>query len=451
MWLLCDAFATLTRIFTFSPVGVAMGRRLFALFGLSVVAATSAWAREAGGISAGDTAWMLTSTALVLLMTPGLALFYGGMVRHKNVLGTIMHSVFAMGLVGVQWIILGYSLAFSEGTGFVGGIRHLFLNGVGLEPSGTIPHLAFMAFQGMFAIITPALITGAFAERMKFRAYVLFVLLWATLVYDPICHWVWGPGGWLLNLGALDFAGGTVVHMSSGFSALVAAILIGKRIGYPKDLMLPNSLVWTVLGAGMLWFGWFGFNGGSALSSGATATLAFVTTQIAAAAASLAWAFVERLRTGKVTVLGVASGMVAGLVVVTPASGFVSPMSALVIGLLASAVCYWAVVFKARLGYDDSLDVFGVHGVGGTLGALLTGVFASVAWNAAGKDGLLYGNLHQFLVQALSVAATAVYAAAVTWIILKVLNWTVGIRVSDAEEREGLDTSQHGERGYHLM
>lgn len=425
-----------------------MGRRLGVLFGVALFAASCAYAGEASGIDKGDTAWMLTSTAFVLFMVPGLALFYGGMVRHKNVLGTIMHSVFAMGLIGVQWIIIGYSLAFSEGNPFVGGLRYLFLRDVGLEASGSIPHLLFMAFQGMFAIITPALITGAFAERMKFRAYVLFMLLWATLVYDPIAHWVWGPGGWLFEMGALDFAGGTVVHMSSGFSALVAAILIGRRIGYPTELMLPNSLIWTVLGAGMLWFGWFGFNGGSALASGQTATLAFVTTQIAAGAASLSWALAERMRTGKTTVLGVASGMVAGLVAITPASGFVGPMSGLLIGLIAGAICYGAIVFKTRRGYDDSLDVFGVHGVGGTLGALLTGVFASAVWG--GKDGLLTGNPHQLLVQTISVVGTAVYAVVVTWIILKVLDATVGIRVSESEEREGLDTSQHGETGYHI-
>jgi len=393
---------------------------------------------------------MLTSAALVLLMTPGLALFYGGMVRRKNVLGTIMHSFFAMALVGVQWVLLGYSLAFAKGTSFVGGLGYLFLNGVGLEPLGTIPHLAFMIYQGMFAIITPALMTGAFAERMKFRSYVIFTLVWATVVYDPIAHWVWASDGWLYKLGALDFAGGTVVHMSSGFSALVAAVIIGRRLGHPHELMLPNSLIWTVLGAALLWFGWFGFNGGSALASGRTATLAFVTTQIAAAGAALAWALSERLRTGKVTMLGVASGVIAGLVAITPASGFVGPMPALVIGFAAGIVCYGAVLLKGRFGYDDALDVFGVHGVGGTLGALLTGVFAATLWNPAGRDGLLAGNAGQLLTQLIGVAATAAYAVIATWVILKVIDFVVGLRVSEAEEREGLDTTQHGESGYNL-
>jgi Amt family ammonium transporter len=427
-----------------------MGRFVLILISLSFAGATSVFAESLNGVDSGDTAWILTSTAMVLLMTPGLALFYGGMVRSKNVLGTIMHSIFAMALVGVHWVVIGYSLSFSAGTSFIGGFDYFLLNGVGLEALGTIPHLAFMAFQGMFAIITPALITGAFAERMKFRAYVLFVLAWTTLVYAPVCHWVWASDGWLFKLGALDFAGGTVVHMTSGFSALVAAVYIGKRVGYPKDMMLPNSLIWTVLGAGMLWFGWFGFNGGSALGSGALATLAFVTTQIAAAAGALGWAVAERIRTGKVTVLGVASGMVAGLVGITPASGFVGPSAALAIGSIAGAVCYLAVCAKSRFGYDDALDVFGVHGVGGTLGALLTGVFASTLWNPNGKDGLLSGNVDQFVVQLISVAVTAAYAIAVTWVILKVLDMSSGIRVSESEEREGLDLTQHGETAYHL-
>ena len=423
-----------------------MHARLFALLLLGLGFASPVWAEDV--ISGADTAWVLTSSALVLLMLPGLALFYGGMVRQKNVLGTIMHSIFIMGLVGIQWVVLGYSLAFSEGNAFVGGLDYLFLNGVGLEANDSIPHLAFMVFQGMFAIITPALITGTFAERIKFGPFVVFTVLWATLIYDPICHWVWGPGGWLGEMGALDFAGGTVVHISSGISALVAAIYIGKRVGYPRELMLPNSLIWTVLGAGLLWFGWFGFNGGSALGANESAVLAFVTTQIAAAGGAVAWALAERFRTGKVTVLGVASGIVAGLVAITPASGFVGPMPALVIGLIAGVVCYLAVVFKTRAGYDDTLDVFGVHGVGGTIGALLTGVFASAAWG--GTDGLLYGNANQFVVQIISVVATMAYAAAVTWIILKIVDVVMGIRISEADEREGLDTSQHGESGYNI-
>jgi len=425
-------------------MGVSMAFRLLFLL-LPFVGATSAFADE---INPGDTAWVLTSSALVLFMIPGLALFYGGMVRSKNVLGTIMHSVFAMSIVGIQWVVIGYSLAFSEGNAFVGGFDYLLLNGVGMEANGTIPHLVFVMFQGMFAIITPALITGAFAERMKFSAYVAFMLAWAVLVYNPVCHWVWGPGGWLGSMGALDFAGGTVVHMTSGFSALVAAVLIGKRLGYPREPMVPNSLIWTVLGAGMLWFGWFGFNGGSALAANASAGLAFTTTQIAATGGALSWAVVEWMRTGKPTVLGVASGIVAGLVAVTPASGFVGPMAALIIGLLAGVVCYAAVLMKGRFGYDDSLDVFGVHGIGGTLGALLTGVFAREMWG--GADGLIAGDLQQFLVQVYSVAATAAYAVIVSYVILKIIDVTIGLRVSNDDERQGLDTTQHGETGYNI-
>ena len=423
-----------------------MGARLILLL-LPLVMATNAAADE---LSAGDTAWVLTSSALVLLMIPGLALFYGGMVRSKNVLGTIMHSVFAMGVVGIQWVVIGYSLSFSEGNWFIGGLDFVFLNNVGMESTGSIPHLAFVMFQGMFAIITPALITGAFAERMKFSAYAVFILAWATLVYNPVAHWVWGPGGWLGadGLGALDFAGGTVVHMTSGFTALVAAIVIGKRLGYPSEPILPNSLVWTVLGAGLLWFGWFGFNGGSALGANSSAALAFATTQIAAAGGAVAWAAAEWFRTGKPTVLGVASGIVAGLVAVTPAAGFVGPMAALVIGLLAGVICYSAVLAKRSFGYDDSLDVFGVHGVGGTLGALLTGVFARGVWGDV--DGLFAGNVDQFLAQVYGVAATAVYAIVVSYILLKVIDLTIGLRVSPEDELRGLDVSQHGETGYNL-
>jgi ammonium transporter, Amt family len=412
---------------------------------LPILGVTPALADE---INSGDTAWVLTSSALVLFMIPGLALFYAGMVRSKNVLGTIMHSVFAMGIVGIQWIVIGYSLAFSEGNAFVGGFEYAFLNGVGMEANGTIPHLVFVMFQGMFAIITPALITGAFAERIKFSAYVVFTLVWSTVVYAPVCHWVWGPGGWLADMGALDFAGGTVVHMTSGFTALVAAVMIGKRIGYPNEPMLPNSLIWTVLGAGMLWFGWFGFNGGSALAADASAGLAFATTQIAAAGGAVSWVLFEWYRSGKPTVLGVASGVVAGLVAVTPASGFVGPMAALIIGLIAGVVCYSAVLLKGRFGYDDSLDVFGIHGVGGTLGALLTGVFAREMWG--GADGLIAGNVDQFLVQVYSVVATAVYAVVVSYIILKLVDLTIGLRISGEDERIGLDTTQHGETGYNI-
>ena len=396
---------------------------------------------------------MLISTALVMLMTPGLALFYGGMVRRKNVLGTVMQSFVALGVVSVQWVLIGYSLAFGPDIGHViGGLQWAGLHGVGLEPNAdyapTVPHELFMIFQMMFAVITPALITGAFAERFKFKTYLVFLVLWSTFVYAPIAHWVWGVGGWIHNLGALDFAGGLVVHISSGVSALVAAIIIGKRRGHSGELMPPHNLTLTLLGAALLWFGWFGFNGGSALGSGALAVSAFVATHLAAAAATLSWLFIEWWHRGKPTVLGAASGAVAGLVAVTPASGFVGPMSAVAIGLLAGMVCYFAVGLKSRLGYDDSLDAVGVHGVGGTLGALATGLFASKAINAAGSDGLFFGNASLLGVQALSVAAAIVYSFIVTWVILKILDATMGVRVKDVEEMEGLDLSQHGETGY---
>ncbi len=396
---------------------------------------------------------MLISTALVMLMTPGLALFYGGMVRRKNVLGTVMQSFVALGVISIQWVLIGYSLAFGPDIGHViGGLQWAGLHGVGLEPNAdyapTVPHELFMIFQMMFAVITPALITGAFAERFKFKTYLVFLVLWSTFVYAPIAHWVWGIGGWIHDLGALDFAGGLVVHISSGVSALVAAIIIGKRRGHSGELMPPHNLTLTLLGAALLWFGWFGFNGGSALGSGALATAAFVATHLAAAAATLSWLFIEWWHRGKPTVLGAASGAVAGLVAITPASGFVGPMSAVVIGLLAGMVCYFAVGLKSKLGYDDSLDAVGVHGVGGTLGALATGLFASKAINAAGSNGLFFGSASLLGVQALSVVAAIVYSFTVTWVILKVLDATMGVRVKDVEEMEGLDLSQHGETGY---
>jgi Amt family ammonium transporter len=404
-------------------------------------------------IDTGDTTWMLVSTALVMLMTPGLALFYGGMVRQKNVLGTIMQSFVALGLVTVQWILIGYSLAFGPDIhGLIGNLQWFGLQGVGMEPNpayaATIPHQAFMMFQMMFAIITPALISGAFAERFKFSTYLVFVLLWSTLVYAPLAHWVWGVGGWLRSLGALDFAGGLVVHISSGVSALAAAIIIGKRKGHGHEHMPPHNLTMTILGATLLWFGWFGFNGGSALASGALATSAFLMTHIAAATATLSWLIVEWKHRGKPTLLGAASGAVAGLVAITPASGFVGPLAALAIGLGAGVVCYFGVNIKNFFGYDDSLDAVGVHGVGGTFGALATGLFASKAINAAGADGAFFGNPSLFLVQLLSVAVAIVYAFSVTWIILKVLDWTMGLRVQQDEEVQGLDLSQHGESGY---
>src|SRR5919109_830980 len=366
-------------------------------------------------IDSGDTAWLLMSSALVLLMTaPGLALFYGGMVRQKNALATIMQSFIIMALISVQWVLWGYSLAFGpDHGGIIGGLDWLGLRGVGLEPgpySDTVPHQAYMLFQLMVAIITPALITGTFAERMKFPAFIVFTLLWATLVYDPLAHWVWGKGGWLGGMGTLDFAGGTVVHISSGISALAAALVIGKRRGFGHEPMPPHSLPFTVVGAALLWFGWFGFNAGSALSAGALATSAFTVTNTAAAAAALSWMFSEWIIRGKPTVLGAASGAVAGLVGITPASGFVGPLAAIIIGAVAGFLCYNACNLKTRLGYDDSLDVVGVHGVGGTWGAIATGLFATKAINAAGADGLVYGNPAQLWNQLVAILATWVLA-----------------------------------------
>ena len=402
-------------------------------------------------IDAGHTAWLLISTALVMLMVPGLALFYGGMVQSKNVLSTFMHSFFALAIVSIQWALFGYSLAFGPSQGgFIGNLDLALLSGLEGQAAGSIPALLFMMFQGMFAIITPALISGAYAERMKFSAYCAFTVLWATLVYDPLAHWVWAPGGWLLEMGALDFAGGTVVHLSSGVSALVCALVIGRRVGQPGSGHPPHNLTMTVLGAGLLWFGWFGFNAGSALSSGALASLALVNTHLAAAAGALAWGLVDGLRLGKVTVLGAASGLVAGLVGITPAAGFVGPMAAIAIGGAAGVVCYGGVLLKSRLGYDDSLDAFGVHGIGGAAGALLTGVFASTAFNASGKDGLLAGNPGLVGTQLLGVGAAAAYAAVVTFVLLKVIDAVIGLRVDGDEEREGLDTVLHGESGYTL-
>jgi Amt family ammonium transporter len=401
-------------------------------------------------INTGDTAWMLVSTALVMLMTPGLALFYGGMVQSRNVLSTFMHSFFALGLISVQWAVIGYSIAFGTSHhGLWGGLDYAFMSGVGVEAHGKIPHLVFFAYQGMFAVITPALISGAYAERMKFSAYCLFTLLWATLVYDPIAHWVWQPEGWLAKRGALDFAGGTVVHLSSGATALVAALVIGKRVGYPKTPRPPHNLTMTMIGAGLLWFGWFGFNAGSALEANGQAAQAMVNTHMAAAAGALAWGLIEHMRLGKVTMLGAASGLVAGLVGITPAAGFVSPMSAIVIGVAAGAVCYGGVLLKQRGGYDDALDAFGVHGVGGALGALLTGVFAAKAWSSP-SDGLLYRGVGTFITQLIGVVAAAAYAVVVSFGLLKLIDATIGLRVTKDEEREGLDAVLHGESGYEM-
>jgi Amt family ammonium transporter len=404
-------------------------------------------------VDAGDTSWVLFSAALVMLMTPGLALFYGGMVRRKNVLGTIMQSFIALAVITVQWVLYGYSLSFGPDIGHViGNLSWIGLSGVGLDPypdyAATIPHQAFMIFQMMFAVITPALITGAIAERFKFKTYLVFLVLWSTFVYDPMAHWVWGIGGWIRNLGALDFAGGLVVHISSGVAALAAAMMVGRRRGYGEEPMPPHNLTMTLLGAALLWFGWFGFNGGSAVASGSLATSAFVVTHISTAAAALSWMIAEWKYRGNPTVLGAASGAVAGLVAITPASGFVGPVSAIIIGLAAGVLCYGAINLKNKFRYDDSLDVVGVHGVGGTWGAIATGLFASKAINAAGADGLFYGNFSLLGVQALSVVSAWIYSFVVTFLILKVLDKTMGLRVNEEHEVNGLDLSQHGESGY---
>lgn len=409
-------------------------------------------------INSGDTAWVLISTALVMLMTaPGLAFFYGGLVRRKNVLATMMQSFFLLCLISIQWILWGYSLSFGPDKGhIIGSLAWFGLNGVGMAPNPdyapTIPHLLFMVYQMMFAVITPALITGAFAERMKFSAYVVFTLLWATFIYDPVCHWVWGSGGWLRNMGALDFAGGTVVHVSSGISALVCALILGKRRGYGREPMPPHNLPLTILGAALLWFGWFGFNAGSALGANELAVWAFIATNTAAAAAALTWMFIEWKAVGKPTILGGATGAVAGLVAITPAAGFVSPISAILIGVIVSCVCYTAVaVIKLKLAYDDSLDAFGVHGVGGTVGALATGLFAQKIINSAGNNGLLFGNYKQLIVQGIGVMATMAYSVIVTIILLKLVDAIIGLRVPDEEEVTGLDITQHEESAYTLL
>ena len=419
-------------------------------------AAAAAPAPAPAKVDSGDTAWVLMSSALVLLMTaPGLALFYGGMVRQKNALGTLMQSFIILALISVQWVLWGYSLAFGpDKGGIIGGLEWVGLSGVGPTPNAdyapTIPHTAFMLFQMMFAVITPALITGAFAERKKFSTFLVFILVWATVVYDPLAHWVWGVGGWLRNLGALDFAGGTVVHISSGVSALAAVLVIGKRRGFGQHPMPPHNLPLTVMGASLLWFGWFGFNAGSALGANALAAHAFTTTNTAAAAAALGWMLTEWSSRGKPTVLGAASGAVAGLVAVTPAAGFVTPMAALVIGALAGILCYTACNLKTRLGYDDSLDVVGVHGVGGTWGAIATGIFATKAVNADGANGLLYGDPGQVWKQIVAVVATIVLGFVTTVVILKVLDAIMGLRVNEEDEMAGLDLSQHSETAYAL-
>ncbi len=398
-------------------------------------------------ISGADTAWMLISTALVLLMTPALAFFYGGLVRSKNSLNTMMMSFVALGAVGLLWAVVAYSLAFSGGNAWLGGLDNALLNGVGVEAKGTIPHLLFMAYQGTFAIITAALISGAVVERMRFGPYVAFILLWTLLVYAPVAHWVWG-GGWLGTRGVLDFAGGTVVHINAGVSALVAALVLGGRKDFGRQAILPHNVPFVLLGAGLLWFGWFGFNGGSALASGELSSLAFVNTFLAPMAALSAWALLDYFRTGHATAVGGATGIVVGLVAITPAAGYVSPISAIALGAIAALPSYFVILFRARTRLDDSLDVFAGHGVGGISGALLTGVFASKAWNAAGNDGLLAGNAAQLGVQALGVGASLLYAGIVTLVILKVLGLVTALRPDARVEGLGMDVTQHGEEAY---
>ncbi|HPB70820.1 MAG: ammonium transporter [Syntrophales bacterium] len=410
-------------------------------------------------MNTGDTAWILMSSVLVLGMTiPGLAFFYGGLVRRKNVLSILMQCFIIVCVISLQWVLFGYSLAFGPdtGCGIIGSLKWAGLHSVGGQPNAdyaaTLPHQVFMIFQAMFAIITPALIIGAFAERMKFSAFLIFTLLWSTLVYDPLAHWVWGSGGWLRGLGALDFAGGIVVHVSSGVSALTLAILLGKRCGYDSRPFRPHNLPYTVLGAALLWFGWFGFNAGSALGANELAANAFVTTHVATAAAGFTWALIEWRHHGAPTVLGVVTGAVAGLVAITPACGFVNAMNAILIGMLVAVFCYVAVVWlKAKLGYDDALDAFGVHGVGGIWGTIATGLFAEKAINAAGANGLFFGNPRQLLVQLLLVVIAPIFAAVMTWILFKVVDGWIGMRVEKQDEIVGLDLTQQSESAYTVI
>jgi len=409
-------------------------------------------------MNSGDTAWVLMSSALVLLMTmPGLAFFYGGLVRRKNVLSILMQCFMILCVISLQWVLFGYSLAFGpDFHGIIGNLSWAGLNGVGAQPNpdyaATIPHSVFMTFQMMFAVITPALIIGAYAERVKFSAFLIFTILWATFVYDPLAHWVWGAGGWLKSLGALDYAGGIVVHVSSGISALVLAVVLGKRVGYNHKPIRPHNLPFTVLGAALLWFGWFGFNAGSALAADGIAANAFVTTNTATAAAGLAWALIEWWHNGSPTVLGVATGAVAGLVAITPACGFVNPMNAMFIGIMVSLVCYIAVaVIKGKVGYDDSLDTFGVHGVGGTVGTIATGIFAEKAVNATGNNGLLFGNMHQLLVQCIMWVVAVVFAVVMTYILYKIVDAVIGMRVEEKNEIVGLDLTQQSEAAYTVI
>jgi ammonium transporter, Amt family len=430
------------------------GVALFAQDAIAQAPAPLTAAPEPPKIDTGDTAWVLMSTALVLLMTaPGLALFYGGMSRSKNALGTVMQSFIVVALISIQWLLWGYSLAFGPDMGgIIGSLEWFGLMGVGLEPNpnyaATIPHQTFMLFQMMFAVITPALITGAYAERVKFSSFILFTLLWATFIYDPLAHWVWGVGGWLRNLGALDFAGGTVVHISAGMAGLACAIMFRKRLGHGKELMSPHNLPMTLTGASLLWFGWFGFNAGSALGAGALATSTFTATNTSTAAATLAWMVAEWFYRGKPSALGAATGAVAGMVAITPASGYVDPISAIWIGIGAGVFCYIAVMLKPLFGYDDALDAVGVHAVGGIWGVLATGLFASKAVNAAGANGLFFGNPAQLGIQAMALLVTIVFVFVGTLIILAIVSAITGLRVTEEEEETGLDLSQHDEKAY---
>jgi len=407
-------------------------------------------------VDAGDTAWVLISAAMVMLMTPALAFFYGGLVRRKNMLSVLMQCLMILCLISLQWVALGYSLSFAPGNGFIGGLKWLFLHGVGLEPNAdyaaTVPHQAFMMFQMMFAVITPALIIGAFAERMKFSALCIFTLLWATFVYDPVAHWIWGVGGFLRQWGMLDFAGGAVVHINAGMTALAAALVLGRRQGYPEGISPPHNLPLAVLGAGLLWFGWFGFNAGSALGSGALAASAFTVTHIAGATAGVTWALLDWTKHKKPTTLGMITGMIAGLAAVTPAAGFITPMGAICIGVGAGVIPWFAVTYvKALLGYDDSLDAFGVHGIGGIWGVIATGIFASKAVNPAGADGLLHGNPGLLWIQIKAAAITIVYSFVVGIALLKLVDAFMKVRVGEHEERVGLDLTMHREAAYTVI
>jgi Amt family ammonium transporter len=426
------------------------------LAAVPVLAEETAPAAPVPKVDSGDTAWVLISAALVMIMTPGLAFFYGGLVRRKNYLSVLMQCFIVLAALSIQWVLIGYSLSFAPGTGWLGDFQWFGLKGVGLEPyagySATIPHQAFMIFQAMFAVITPALIIGAFAERMKFSAFLVFTLLWATFVYDPLAHWVWGVGGWLRNMGVLDFAGGTVVHINAGFAALATAIVIGKRKCFDKHTVPPHSLPFSVLGAALLWFGWFGFNAGSALSAGGLAVNAFVVTNTAAAAAALTWALIDWAINGAPTMLGTISGAIAGLATITPAAGFVGIGGAIVIGITASIFCFIAVSYiKHKFHYDDSLDAFGIHGIGGTWGTLATGLFATKAVNAAGANGLFFGNPKQLWIQFVAVIVSIVYTFVATLILYKLVDLVIGVRVSEDDEAMGLDLTQHNEHAYTIL